>query len=390
MGRGYDSLNAAAFMTVPVLEAYLRAEIEGGSVEGAFEYYERLLRKKRVPHQTVCTALLQLCVMHAPRRCLWVLETMSEQRGLDVDDYMRIVRLYIMQKCDSARLLEFQEIGLDILTFPDDGNHNYFAHVSMMLNLELHEQVVTREQQELDVTLITNKRQMDAAALLCKRGSMITPQFHLLLAGMGGREGAQSEAELRQLAAASVGLTGPEQIAAAAAELEAGKLNPSQCAAANAAMDRRLTLIQGPPGTGKTSVAVEIVRLWVQQLGIKPVLACADSNVAVDNMAVALVAAGLSIVRPGRAESIRPELHQFMPDALGGPSAVAAADVVLCTCVGAGAESFKKINFPAVLIDETAQSTEPSCLIPLTRGCRQAWLPTCTIAAMGTLPACVP
>ena len=54
-----------------------------------------------------------------------------------------------------------------------------------------------------------------------------------------------------------------------------------------------------------------------------------------------------------------------------GAAAVAAADVVLCTCVGSGADSIAKHAYPAVLIDETAQSTEPSCLVPLCHGCRQ-------------------
>lgn len=147
-------------MTVPVLEAYLRAEIEAGSVDGAFEYYERLLRRNRVPHQTVCTQLLQLCVMQAPRRCTWLLETMGEARGLDVEDYTRIVRLFIMQRVSADQLKEFEEIGLDLLTFPDEGMHAYFAHVTTLLNLELHEQISNRNQQDIDIALITHQRQV--------------------------------------------------------------------------------------------------------------------------------------------------------------------------------------------------------------------------------------
>lgn len=90
--------------------------------------------------------------------------------------------------------------------------------------------------------------------------------------------------------------------------LETLPLNPSQRRAADAALDRRLTLVQGPPGTGKTATSVHILSLWVRQLQIKPVLACADSNVAVDNMAVALAAAGLAIVRAGRSDAIRSDL----------------------------------------------------------------------------------
>ena len=44
---------------------------------------------------------------------------------------------------------------------------------------------------------------------------------------------------------------------------------------------------------------------------------------------------------------------------------------MLCTCVAAGGELLKKVPFQMVLIDETAQSTEPSCLVPLAHGCRQ-------------------
>lgn len=46
--------------------------------------------------------------------------------------------------------------------------------------------------------------------------------------------------------------------------------------------------------------------------------------------------------------------------------------MVLSTCIGSGAEgSVGRFVFPAVLLDETAQSTEPACLVPLALGCRQ-------------------
>lgn len=59
--------------------------------------------------------------------------------------------------------------------------------------------------------------------------------------------------------------------------------NPSQAKAVAHAVRRRLTLVHGPPGTGKTRTAVEIVRKWVHE-GRTPVLVCADSNIAVDNL----------------------------------------------------------------------------------------------------------
>ena len=49
-------------------------------------------------------------------------------------------------------------------------------------------------------------------------------------------------------------------------------------------MRRRLTIVQGPPGTGKSTVAVTILQKWAQ-MGIRPLLATAECNVAVDNIA---------------------------------------------------------------------------------------------------------
>ena len=387
LSMGRNSLAQLDSSGVPVVEGALRAEIAAGNIEQAFSMFERLLSRRRTPHQTVCTELLELCATKAPWRAMRVLEGMSDVRGLDADDYSRIVRLLIMSRIDADQLRRFDELAVDILIFGDDGMHNYFAHLATLLNLELHEQYahpgggsgggsgggtsLGAGGEQLEVSLLTHKRMIDAAAKLCKRGSTLTPIFDLLLIDMGGREGAQSVDELRRLAEAPTNLASAESIARADEHLETLGLNASQRAAASACLSRRLTLVQGPPGTGKTKVAVTVIELWVRHLGIRPVLACADSNVAIDNIGVALLASGLNIVRTGRPEAVHQSLHACMPDALGGAACIGEADVVLCTCIGSGADAVGKFAFPAVLIDETAQSTEPSCLVPLTRGCRQ-------------------
>ena len=328
-------------MNIPYLEADLRAHIYAGSLDPALTAYERLLHRKRTPHATICTQLLELCVTRAPRRALYVLESMGEARGLDIDDYCRIVRLFIMQRVTVDELARFEETAIDLLTFSDDSMHNYFAHIATLLNLELHEQVgrpgAGGATDTLDVALLTHKRMVDAAARLCKKGGMVTPIFDLLLFGMGGREGAQDEAEVVRLAEAPPGLATDDKLQAALEQLAAStSLNSSQQEAARACLSRRLTLVQGPPGTGKTKTAVQVVELWVRHLGIRPVLCCADSNVAVDNIGVALVELGLNVVRTGacdrgvegrdggggraaltsmqahiagRSEAVRPELH---------------------------------------------------------------------------------
>ncbi len=48
--------------------------------------------------------------------------------------------------------------------------------------------------------------------------------------------------------------------------------------------------------------------------------------------------------------------------------------MICCTCVTAGDVRLKGLNIYSVLIDESAQATEPECLIPLMVGCHQVVL----------------
>merc|ERR1719409_2579864 len=81
-------------------------------------------------------------------------------------------------------------------------------------------------------------------------------------------------------------------------------------------MSNRCTIIQGPPGTGKTHLSVHILRLWASTMGLTPLLATSDSNIAVDNIAEGLHRAGVKVIRVGRSERVRPELDEVMLDTL--------------------------------------------------------------------------
>lgn len=56
------------------------------------------------------------------------------------------------------------------------------------------------------------------------------------------------------------------------------------------------------------------------------------------------------------------------------------ADVICCTCVGAGDPRLAKMQFRSILIDESTQATEPECMVPVVLGAKQvhsyisAWL----------------
>tara|TARA_B100001750_G_scaffold231987_1_gene230668 strand:- start:1132 stop:3150 length:2019 start_codon:yes stop_codon:yes gene_type:complete len=204
-----------------------------------------------------------------------------------------------------------------------------------------------------------------------------------------------------------------------------GNLNPVQAKAFSNAMEFRLSLIQGPPGTGKTHTAVRILAAWARN-GAGPILAVADSNVAVDNLLEGLLERGVKAIRLGQPVKVRESLrvatmaaqmseHHLREDvdtlielnesamrrlpALKGKEKGLAhrdikkgwkevrrienqmrddilehAQVICATCVGVGDRLLDSRRFPLVLLDEATQATEPASLIPLTKGARHVVL----------------
>lgn len=192
------------------------------------------------------------------------------------------------------------------------------------------------------------------------------------------------------------------------------ELNHSQLSAVRSVLQKPLSLIQGPPGTGKTFTSASIVyHLSKQNVGGQ-VLVCAPSNVAVDQLCEKIHKTGLKVVRLSAksretvSSSVdhltlhvmvrnlpadtpeRKELRKFqlLKDELGEltPSdakryrqlrlraeleILQAADVICTTCVGAGDTRLRKFRFRQLLIDESTQSMEAECLIPIVLGAKQ-------------------
>ncbi|KAJ5291677.1 hypothetical protein N7478_000928 [Penicillium angulare] len=189
-------------------------------------------------------------------------------------------------------------------------------------------------------------------------------------------------------------------------------LNGSQINAVKSVLQRPLSLIQGPPGTGKTVTSATII-YHLARLNGGQVLVCAPSNVAVDQLCERIHRTGLKTVRvtaKSREDVDSPvgflslheqvrmndsnielvKLNQLKAE-LGELSSqdekrlkqltraaereiLGNADVICCTCVGAGDPRLAKLKFRTVLIDESTQSAEPECMIPLILGCKQVVL----------------
>lgn len=178
------------------------------------------------------------------------------------------------------------------------------------------------------------------------------------------------------------------------------ELNHSQMYAVKSVLQKPLSLIQGPPGTGKTVTSASIV-YHLAKMNPGQVLVCAPSNVAVDQLTEKIHATGLKVVRltAKSREALDSSvafltLHQQVANSTthvelqkliqlkneqGELSSnderkyktlirqcekeiLSAADVICCTCVGAGDPRLSKFKFRTVLIDEATQAAEPGML----------------------------
>lgn len=168
----------------------------------------------------------------------------------------------------------------------------------------------------------------------------------------------------------------------------------------------------------QTTTSVTLLKLWVKDLGKGPALASAYSNVAVDQMLGGLIKRGVRAIRIGDPEKVNNDLytktmkyaeehHPLTPDlellrehlkqvrnGVPGSGIMTSyhlkelsmtykrikklekkivddildnCDVVLATCIGAGATVLSDRLFSLILVDECTQATEPSCLIPLVK-----------------------
>uniref|UniRef100_A0A166D5Q4 Uncharacterized protein n=1 Tax=Daucus carota subsp. sativus TaxID=79200 RepID=A0A166D5Q4_DAUCS len=168
------------------------------------------------------------------------------------------------------------------------------------------------------------------------------------------------------------------------------ELNASQVFAVKSVLQKPISLIQGPPGTGKTVTSAAIVYHMAKQ-GQGQVLVCAPSNVAVDQLAEKISATGLKVVRlcAKSREAVsspvehltlhyqvrhldtseKSELHklQQLKDEQGELSSSdekkykalkratereisQSADVICCTCVGAGDPRLANFRFRQVVL----------------------------------------
>ncbi|CAF4396880.1 unnamed protein product [Rotaria sp. Silwood2] len=148
-------------------------------------------------------------------------------------------------------------------------------------------------------------------------------------------------------------------------------------------LENRLTLIQGPSGTGKTETSAWIIHLWLQNFfqGGQPILICAETHQAVDNLTRHLLQyRQYRLIRydeprtvaydphkytiPTQIELLRREKQQSSPNTTTTNKSLFGPPKAKKIHVGVLKPAFK---FPFILIDEASQITECNIVIPLVR-----------------------
>ncbi|XP_043910761.1 regulator of nonsense transcripts 1 [Protopterus annectens] len=132
-----------------------------------------------------------------------------------------------------------------------------------------------------------------------------------------------------------------------------------------------------------SNIAVDQLTEKIHQTGLKVVRLCAKSREAIDSP-VSFLALHNQIRNMDRRRGRHSEHDSSSPRRKGTElnlpsstfSSVAKsksenADVICCTCVGAGDPRLAKMQFRSILIDESTQATEPECMVPVVLGAKQ-------------------
>jgi superfamily I DNA and/or RNA helicase len=101
------------------------------------------------------------------------------------------------------------------------------------------------------------------------------------------------------------------------------------------------------------------------------ILACAETNIAVDNLMSKLIENGLQVLRIGNPSNVKPQLREYtLEQKLKEKNEsgirtnqkklikeiITQVDVLCATCVTSGSELLKSMQFTHIVVDEVSQA----------------------------------
>lgn len=304
---GWETRLVRALDGVALKERHLRVRV-GSAVRntGPEDHFGRLARllqwesEAEARQIAVNARRLTATAAEATGNCLAGLVIIEESSGLGGRC------LLTLSKRDRSRPLPFHRLepGTPVLLASEDGTGEQGVRGVVYERRETTIAIALNEPPEAEARAATYRLDVSADEVTRQRQ----------LAALEQAQAARAD-RLAQLRTVLLGEADPAFGKMPDLEILDEALDESQREGVRFALAARdVAVLHGPPGTGKTTAVVELIRQAVRRG--ERVLACAPSNLAVDNLCERLLASGEQVLRLGHPARVLPELREHTLDLL--------------------------------------------------------------------------